>query len=216
MAKLNASLRSGVRPTIGRVAGLYEIYIKRLIDLMVSVPFILFTMPLGAIVAVAIKLDSPGPVLFRQKRVGYQGRPFTVIKFRSMVVTAEENGPQWACADDARITRVGSFLRKVRFDELPQLLNVLRGEMSLIGPRPEQLELVEMLQENIPGFGLRHKVKPGITGLAQVEVGYAASIEESRRKFEYDMRYIRSMGLVTDLQILLKTAWVLLSRRGAR
>jgi lipopolysaccharide/colanic/teichoic acid biosynthesis glycosyltransferase len=168
-----------------------------------------------ALIAVVIKLDSPGPAVFSQERVGFLGRRFTVHKFRSMRQDAEQGtGPVWARENDDRITRAGAFLRKCRFDELPQLWNVLRGDMSFIGPRPERPYFVDLLKAKIPYFDLRHYVKPGITGWAQVMYPYGASVEDAYRKLEYDLYYAKNMSLRLDALILLKTIGVVVKSEG--
>jgi lipopolysaccharide/colanic/teichoic acid biosynthesis glycosyltransferase len=176
--------------------------IKKSLDILVSALGLIISTPLWPLIALAAKLDSRGPVFYIQRRVGRDGREFSLIKFRSMIDKAEETGPLWAKDNDERITRVGRVLRRLHLDEWPQLLNVIRGEMSLVGPRPERPEFVEKLEEAIPGFGRRHKVKPGITGWAQVKFPYASTFEESEKKLEYDLYYISHQGLMFDLKIL--------------
>ena len=190
---------------------------KRVIDVAISLAFLLFAAPLCLLVAVAIRLDSPGPVFYRQERVGLNGAIFKAWKFRSMRVDAESDGaPRWAGARDDRVTRVGRFIRKVRIDEIPQVLNVLVGEMSFIGPRPERPFFVEQLKEQIPYYDLRHRVPPGITGWAQVNYPYGATVEDARRKLAYDLYYLKRSDLVLDLVILLQTVRVVLFAHGAR
>jgi exopolysaccharide biosynthesis polyprenyl glycosylphosphotransferase len=182
---------------------------KRALDLVASLGVLLLTAPIAAVAALLVKLDSPGPVLFRQERLGRDGVPFTILKFRTMIAEAESRtGPVWTKDRDPRITRVGRWLRKFRIDEVPQLVNVLRGEMSLIGPRPEREFFVRQLEEQIPFYAERLMVHPGITGWAQVMQSYAASIEESRRKLQADLYYIKHMSFLTDLYIILKTVQV--------
>ena len=166
--------------------------------------------PLLIILAVAIRLSGPGPVLYRQKRTGYLDRPFILYKFRTMHPDSEQDGPQWSSATDMRVTRMGAFLRRTRLDELPQLWNVIRGEMSFIGPRPERPEMVAAVTESEPLFALRTTVRPGITGWAQVCAGYASTIEQSRVKLEYDLYYIQHISPRLDLIILIKTAKVVM------
>lgn len=163
--------------------------------------------------ALLIKLESRGPVFYQQERTGYEGSEFYIIKLRSMYVDAEKNGPQWAAANDPRVTRVGRWIRLTRIDELPQLINVLKGEMSLIGPRPERPVFTEKFAREIPGFKKRLNVKPGITGWAQVNGGYNVT---PAQKFTMDMYYIEKQSFRLDLQILLRTVWVVLSGSGAR
>ena len=185
-------------------------------DVVLSLLLLFFTLPLLLIVAVLIKLDSPGPVLYRQERVGLRGRRFDLWKFRSMRTDAETSGPAWAARRDPRVTRVGAFIRAHRIDELPQLLNVLRGEMALVGPRPERPIFVEQLVQVIPGFGQRTCVLPGLTGWAQVNCPYGASVEDARIKLHHDLYYIRERSLRLDSYILLRTVGVVLRCAGAR
>jgi sugar transferase (PEP-CTERM system associated) len=197
----------------GRVRNL----VKRGIDVCVSLTLLLLTLPLMVLTALLIRLDSPGPILYRQQRTGLHGKPFTLLKFRSMTVDAEHGGkPRWASQQDPRITRVGGFIRPMRIDELPQLINVLRGEMSMIGPRPERPHFVEQLARVIPLYSERSYVKPGITGWAQVNYPYGASVEDARQKLSYDLYYVKNRSLLLDLLILLATVRVILFREGAR
>ena len=192
-----------------------SLFCKRLIDVLFASAMLALTAWLFALVAVLVKTTSPGPAIYRQERVGLNGARFTLLKFRSMSVDAERaSGPMWARPDDPRITPVGSFLRKTRLDELPQLWNILRGDMSLVGPRPERVHFVEILSRSLPFYGLRHAVKPGLTGWAQVNNGYAASVDENAEKLSYDLFYIRHGGIVFDLFILARTLRVVLKRAG--
>ena len=180
--------------------------IKRMADVTVSLLGLFLTAPLSLLAALAIRLDSPGPVIFRQRRSGLEGEPYTLFKFRTMRQDAERaTGAVWAGKNDPRVTRVGRFLRTTRLDEIPQLVNVLRGQMSLVGPRPERPEFVEQLKKSIPFYEERLLVPPGITGWAQVMYPYAASIEAARFKLQFDIYYIKHASLVFDLSILLKT-----------
>ena len=190
--------------------------VKRAMDIGLALVGLVLSLPLMLLAACAIKLDSKGPVLFRQRRVGERGRIFVLRKFRSMTVDAERDGPVWAAAHDSRVTRVGRWLRRTRLDELPQFWNVLAGDMSFVGPRPERPEFVEQLQREIPFYMGRHSVKPGITGWAQVRHRYAASIEDSMEKLQYDLYYIKNMSPLLDVVILLSTLQVVLFRRGSR
>jgi sugar transferase (PEP-CTERM system associated) len=190
--------------------------VKRLFDIVASLALLLLTFPVIALFALLVKLDSKGPAFFRQQRVGLYGEPFHLVKLRSMRVDAEKDGAKWAQQDDDRITRVGRFIRKVRIDELPQAWSVLRGEMSFVGPRPEVPKFVDDLQEQIPFYGERHMVKPGITGWAQINYPYGASTEDSRRKLEYDLYYAKNYTPFLDLVILLQTVRVILWPEGAR
>ena len=190
---------------------------KRIMDILVSLAVLVLTLPLMLITALLIKLDNPGPIFYRQERVGLHGRPFTLFKFRSMSVDAEAGGrPRWASQKDPRVTRVGGFIRSTRIDELPQLLNVLRGEMSFVGPRPERPHFVEQLAEIIPFYHERSYVKPGITGWAQVNFPYGASVEDAKQKLSYDLYYAKNRSLILDIVILFSTIRVILFREGAR
>jgi sugar transferase (PEP-CTERM system associated) len=189
---------------------------KRMVDILVSLALLLVTLPIMVIVALAIWLESGSPILFRQERIGLGGRPFQILKFRSMQQNAEENGPKWAADGDHRVTRIGRIIRKLRLDELPQAVNVLRGEMSFVGPRPERAIFCRMLENETPFYALRYSVRPGITGWAQVKYQYGASIEEAKTKLEYDLFYIKHLSLTLDLAILFETAKVVLWQRGAK
>ena len=191
--------------------------LKRFSDLLFSTIGILLSAPIMLLVAVIIKLESRGPVLFRQERVGQDGVPFTVMKFRTMRVDAEaRSGPVWASPDDPRVTRIGKWLRLSRIDEIPQMFNVIAGQMSFVGPRPERPFFVEELSEKIKFYPLRLTVKPGVTGWAQVNMAYAASIEDTMEKLRFDLYYIKNMSLLFDLNILLRTVGVILFGKGAR
>jgi len=193
-----------------------QIWVKRALDILVSLFALMLCLPLFAVVAVAIMLESGSPILFRQERTGLRGRPFNILKFRSMFNDAEKEGPRWAATSDSRITRVGRWIRKYRIDELPQVINVLRGQMSIIGPRPERPHFVAMLEEQIPFYSLRHSVRPGITGWAQVRYQYGASVEETRTKLEYDFFYIKHLSIMLDFAVLFETLKVVISGRGAK
>lgn len=190
--------------------------VARLLDIVTSTSLLLTTLPLMVVVAVLVKLDSRGPVLYRQERVGLSERPFTLLKFRSMRTNAEVLGPAWAQQRDPRVTRVGSFMRRSRIDELPQLINILRGEMSFIGPRPERPHFVEQLAEAIPFYRERARVKPGLTGWAQVNYPYGASVEDAKAKLSFDLYYVKNRSLLLDILILLSTVRVILFQEGAR
>ncbi len=189
--------------------------IKRIVDMALSLIGLFLALPVMALAAAAIKLESPGPVFFRQPRLGQNGRVFILNKFRSMRLDAEkETGPVWAQERDPRVTRVGALLRTTRLDELPQLINVLIGDMSFIGPRPERPEFVYELQKRIPFYMERLSLKPGITGWAQVKYGYGASVEDALEKLQYDLYYIKNLSLFLDFLILLNTIQVVLFARG--
>ncbi|MBF0283299.1 MAG: TIGR03013 family PEP-CTERM/XrtA system glycosyltransferase [Magnetococcales bacterium] len=184
---------------------------KKIFDIGVSLLLLFALWPLMFLTALAIRLEDGGPVIFRQPRVGYGGRIFEVMKFRSMRRDAEGDGvPRWASENDARITRVGRFIRKARLDELPQLFNVLRGEMSLVGPRPERPEFVQMLSQRIPYYSERLRVKPGVTGWAQISYGYGASENDACEKLKYDLYYVKNHGLFLDLMVLVQSLEVVL------
>jgi len=191
-------------------------FVKRTFDIVVSLLLVMLNLPIVLLVALAIRLEGPGPVVFRQERIGRGGRRFTCLKFRSMCLDAEGDGiARWATKSDPRVTRVGRLIRKSRIDELPQLFNVLRGDMSFVGPRPERPEFVEQLKDEIPFYDVRHSVHPGVTGWAQVRYTYAASIEDARKKLEYDLYYVKNHSLFLDLLILIETVRVILFREGA-
>ncbi len=189
---------------------------KRVLDLVAIGLVLPMAIGIAVVTAIAIKLESPGAVFFWQKRVGMNGKVFNMLKFRSMTSDSEKHGSQFAQSNDMRVTRVGKFIRKFRVDEIPQLWNVLKGEMSLIGPRPEQESFVEEFNKSIPNYSLRHMVMPGITGLAQTEQGYVADAEATITKLEYDLYYIKNMSLLTDAQITLKTIYTIMTGFGAR
>lgn len=201
----------------GFAQGRLRRWVKRLFDIAFASVLLVATLPLMVLVALAIWIEDRGPAIYRQERVGLAGRVFICPKFRSMRVNAEQDGlARWACEDDDRITRVGEFIRKTRVDEIPQLFTVLRGEMSLIGPRPERPSFVAHLKEQIPFYDLRHSVQPGITGWAQVRYTYGASVEDARRKHQFDLYYVKNNSLFLDFLILIETVNVVLFREGAR
>jgi sugar transferase (PEP-CTERM system associated) len=191
--------------------------VKRVFDVVSAALILAVTWPIMLITAIVIKLESPGKVFYTQERVGQNGVPFKVVKFRSMCSDAEKDGkPRWASQNDSRVTRVGRFIRKVRIDELPQLINVLRGDMSLVGPRPERQFFVDELVAQIPFYAVRHSVKPGVTGWAQVRYEYGSTIEDSVEKLQYDLYYVKNHTLFLDLLIMLETVAVVLTGKGAR
>jgi len=193
------------------------LWFRRVITAIVTAVALVILLPLFLVVGILIKLDSPGPVIYSQIRVGQNGKMIRIYKFRSMRNDAEQNGDAvWAVENDPRVTRIGHFLRKSRMDELPQLYNVLIGELDLVGPRPERPEFVEKLQSQIPYYTLRHTVKPGITGWAQVMFHYGSTIDESKEKLQYDLFYIKNMSLKLDLLILFQTMKIVILGRGAR
>jgi exopolysaccharide biosynthesis polyprenyl glycosylphosphotransferase len=188
--------------------------LKRYADVVVSVMLLLVSAPLVLLALTLVKLQDGGPVIYRQQRSGLLGQPFNVLKIRTMRVDSESNGAQWATKIDQRITPVGYWLRRTRLDELPQLINVLRGEMSLIGPRPERPELEHILEQQIPNYKLRHWMRPGLSGWAQVNMPYASSIDDSDLKLSYDLFYLRNASIWLDLLILLKTIKIVLKAAG--
>ena len=191
--------------------------LKRALDFFISLTFLILIMPTLLLVMLAIKLESPGPIFYRQERVGLNGKVFKVWKLRSMRVDAERDGvPQWAKSADDRVTRGGRSIRKTRLDEVPQILNVLTGDMSFIGPRPERPFFVDQLREQIPFYDLRHRVRPGITGWAQINYPYGASVEDARMKFSYDLYYLKKNDVFMDFAILMQTVRVILFADGAR
>lgn len=191
--------------------------VKRIFDLFSSTILLILTLPVMLLAALCIYIEDRGPVFYRQERVGLEGIPFTVYKFRSMRLDAEKCGkPQWASKNDTRVTRVGDMIRKLRIDELPQIFNVLKGEMSLVGPRPEREYFVKQLAEQIPYYNLRHSIKPGVTGWAQVRYQYGSSVEDSLQKLQYDLYYVKNHSLFLDIIILMDTVWVVLTGKGSR
>jgi sugar transferase (PEP-CTERM system associated) len=198
----------GKRSTVSHLA-------RRLFNIVMAAIGLLLSLPIAVLAAITVKLDSPGPILYTQERVGKNGRVFRIIKFRSMRQDAEKDGTaQWAIARDPRITRVGNFLRKTRIDEIPQFVNILRGEMSFVGPRAERPVFVEQLTEQIPFYSQRHLVEPGLTGWAQVNYGYGASVEDAMQKLQYDLYYIKNVSLLFDIWIMFKTIKIVLFGYG--
>ncbi len=191
-------------------------FIRRIVSILVSATGLALCLPIIPFVALAVKLSSPGPILFRQNRVGLRGKVFVIYKFRTMAQDAEAGGAVWAKKNDPRVTRVGMFLRKTRLDEIPQLWNVLRGDMGFVGPRPERPEFVQWLAEQIPYYNLRHIIRPGLTGWAQVRYQYGASLEETKQKLEYDLYYVKHMTVGFDLLIMFETIKTIVLRRGAQ
>ncbi|MFX0198286.1 MAG: TIGR03013 family XrtA/PEP-CTERM system glycosyltransferase [Candidatus Hodarchaeota archaeon] len=201
----------------GFIRSTYHHVVKTAIDLILSFFGLVILLPIMALVALAIKIDSPGPIFYRQGRVGKNGTIFTLLKFRSMKADAEkETGPIWAIENDDRTTRVGKIMRKMRLDEIPQMFNVLRGDMSFVGPRPERPHFVEHLNEEIPFYNKRHAAKPGITGWAQIKYPYGASQNDALEKLKYDLYYMKNMSLFFDLNIIFQTIRIVFFGRGAR
>ena len=188
---------------------------KRILDIVLALAVFAVSWPAMLLTALFVRLDSPGPVLFRQERCGHHGRPFTLLKFRSMRADAEaSSGPVWAQSDDPRITKFGKFIRKTRLDELPQVFNILLGDMSMVGPRPERPHFVDSLAQEIPYFNQRHIVKPGLTGWAQINYPYGNTVEDSKHKLQYDLFYIKHQSLLLDLSILFSTIKTVVLRKG--
>lgn len=197
--------------------GTLRTVVKRMFDIITSLLLLIVTLPIMLLTALLIVIEDGLPVFYRQERVGYAGKTYMVIKFRSMFNDAEKAGkPQWATADDPRSTRVGRIIRKLRIDELPQIINVLKGEMSFVGPRPERPHFVNMLSAQVPYYNMRHSIKPGITGWAQVRYPYGASIEDAIEKLQYDLYYVKNHSLFLDFVILIDTVGVVLLRKGSR
>jgi sugar transferase (PEP-CTERM system associated) len=191
--------------------------LKRVLDLAAGAIGLIVSLPIMILVAAIVRLESKGPAIYRQTRVGYMGKGFEVLKFRSMNVDAEKaNGAQWSSEGDPRVTRIGGFLRKYRLDELPQFVNVIRGEMSFVGPRPERPCFVEELRKKIPYYDERHSVRPGLTGWAQVQYPYGSSIEDAYNKLEYDLFYLQNMSLTFDLAIIFQTIRIVVGGRNGR
>jgi sugar transferase (PEP-CTERM system associated) len=200
-----------------RVGTFTNALLKRVMDVLASLGLLILMLPTLLLACIAVRLETPGPIFYRQERVGRNGALFTIYKFRTMCVDAEGSGvPQWAAALDSRITRVGWILRMTRFDELPQIWNVLRGDMSFVGPRPERPFFVKTLSEEIPFYSERHRVRPGITGWAQIKYPYGASIQDAKAKLSYDLYYIKNFSLLFDFLIILSTARAIFLNKGAR
>lgn len=191
-------------------------FVRRVLSTLVAFIALLLCLPMIPFIALAVRLSSTGPILFTQTRVGFHGRLFTTLKFRTMRIDAEANGAAWATDGDPRVTHVGRFMRKMRLDEIPQLWNVLRGDMAFVGPRPERPEFVEWLCKEIPYYDLRHMIRPGLTGWAQVRYKYGASLEETKRKLEYDLYYLKHLSVGLDLLIMFETIKTIVLRRGAQ
>ena len=192
----------------------FNLRAKRLLDLIFAIIIGICTLPLMIMAAIIVKLESKGPIFFVQERIGEGNKKFNIIKFRSMTTDAEKNGPQWASKNDNRVTRWGKIMRATRIDELPQLWNVLRGEMSFVGPRPEREYFIQQLEKEIPYYNLRHTVKPGLTGWAQVMYPYGASVEDAYRKLQYDLYYIKHHDIIFDIKVLLKTITIVIFGKG--
>ncbi len=192
----------------------WQFSLKRAMDITVSAISMIVLLPLFVILMIAVKLSSPGPIFFRQERIGKHGRPFQIIKFRSMYSDAERNGPQLSSSDDPRITPIGLYMRRTRMDELPQFWNVLKGDMSLVGPRPERQHFIDAITQKAPHYRHLHKVRPGITSWGQVKFGYAENVDQMIRRLKYDILYIENMSLAVDLKILAYTVLIILKGNG--
>jgi len=188
--------------------------LKRMLDVVISLLLIISLLPIMIVVGILIKIDSRGSIFFSQKRTGFNNKEFFIYKYRTMKVDAERNGAKWAAKDDSRITRVGKLIRKIRFDELPQLFNVLKNDMSFVGPRPERPEFDQILEKQIPYYRLRYLVKPGLTGWAQINYEYGDSTEDARQKLMYDLYYIKKFSVLLDLEVIMKTVGVVVSGKG--
>ena len=192
----------------------FNLKAKRLLDLLFAMLIGIFAAPVIILAAIIVKLESKGPIFFIQERIGEGNRKFNIVKFRSMTTDAEKDGPQWASKNDNRVTKFGKIMRATRIDELPQLWNVLRGEMSFVGPRPEREFFIQQLEKEIPYYNLRHTVKPGLTGWAQVMYPYGASVEDAYRKLQYDLYYIKHHSIPFDVKVLLKTVTIVIFGKG--
>jgi len=191
-------------------------FARRLASFAVSLIGLLICLPFIPFLILAVRVSSPGPIFFRQTRIGLRGRRFSILKFRTMRENAEIGGAMWATKNDPRVTSIGRFMRITRLDEIPQLWNVFRGEMAFVGPRPERPEFVEWLTQEIPFYDLRHMVRPGITGWAQVRYKYGASLEETKQKLEYDLYYVKHLSVGLDLLIMFETIKTIVLGRGAQ
>ena len=193
----------------------YNKYLKRVLDLIIAIPCLMIFSPFWLIISIIIKLDSSGPVLYKQKRIGENNTTFTIRKFRSMFYDAEkDSGPVWVADEDPRITRAGAWLRRFRLDEIPQLVNVIKGQMSIVGPRPERPFFIDKLMQEFPFYYRRHKVRPGITGWSQIKQPYDRDIDDVRKKLKFDFYYIENLSFSLDVKILASTLWVMLSGKG--
>lgn len=211
----------GLRPSVflyseGFRVRPYQQFLRRIASMGAAAVGLTCCLPILPILMLLVKVSSKGPIFFRQTRVGVNGKPFNVIKFRSMFTDAEAAGARWATKDDPRVTKIGGIMRKTRLDEIPQLWNILRGDMDFVGPRPERPEFIPMLSEAMPFYYLRHMIRPGLTGWAQVRFGYGATMAENREKLEYDLYYLKHMSLGLDLYVMFETIKIIIRRRGAQ
>lgn len=210
------SMWLGFAEISGVKRNVYNTKLKKIFDKLISVVALILAMPIMLLTALFIKLESRGPILYKQERIGKDEKTFELIKFRSMRVDAEANGAVWAMENDPRVTRVGKVIRRLRLDELPQLWNVLKGDMSFVGPRPERMEFVRYLKKEIPYYALRHAIGPGITGWAQINYPYGASTKDALQKLQFDLYYIKNMSVILDMYIIIQTIRVMLLKKGAR
>jgi exopolysaccharide biosynthesis polyprenyl glycosylphosphotransferase len=192
----------------------WQASVKRMMDIVISSISLILCIPLFLIIAIAIKLSSKGPIFFLQERVGIYGKPFRIIKFRSMVTDAEKNGPQLSSAEDSRITRVGKFIRKTRLDEFPQFINVIKGDMSLVGPRPERQFYIDKIAQIAPHYKHLNKVRPGITSWGQVKFGYAENVDQMIQRMKFDLIYIENMSIALDIKIMFFTLAIIFKGKG--
>ncbi len=213
-AKITHILGAPLIEIFPQIMSNWEKVAKRLFDIVISVLFLILFSPLYLILSICVKLDSPGPVIYKQERIGKDGKPFLMYKFRSMYQNAEKMGPSLSSTHDPRITRIGKFLRKTRLDEIPQFWNVLKGDMSIVGPRPERQYFIDKIVKKAPHYLHLHKVRPGITSWGQVKYGYASTVDEMIERLKYDVLYIEQMSLALDLKIMLYTIIVMLEGRG--